>query len=289
MKTGMCSPGRGVQRLGAQEDAGLLPALHLAFDVALGPGLSPVGLDGRLGRGGPAGPGRGRAVGPRRRQQLVDQGMLGRQHHVGRAEQRVGPGREHVDDGLGAAGDDREVDARTLGPADPVALHLLDGVGPVEQVQVGQQPVGVGGDPHHPLLEAALEHREVAAVGATFGGDLLVGQHGAQARAPVHRRLGEVGQPVVVDQAAPLDRAQLGPRATVGRGPLARLEGGDQLLDGPGPLGLGVVPAVEDLEEDPLRPAVEARIGGGDAAARVVGQAEPAQLPPHVGDVLHRS
>jgi hypothetical protein len=65
---------------------------------------------------------------------------------------------------------------------DPVALHRLDRLGPVEQVEVVDQPVGVGGDAHHPLAHVALEHREVAAVAAPVGGDLLVGQHGAQAR-----------------------------------------------------------------------------------------------------------
>ena len=123
--------------------------------------------------------------GQARRHQRVDQLVLGRQHHVGGAEDGVRPGREDPDR-LGAG---REVDVRAGGPADPVALHQLDRLGPVQGVQVGQQPVAVRGDPHHPLLQVALEDREVAALGAAVGGDLLVGQHGAQARAPVDRRL----------------------------------------------------------------------------------------------------
>src|SRR3712207_7301746 len=51
----------------------------------------------------------------------------------------------------------------TLFRSDPVALHLLDRVRPVQPVEVGQQPLGVGGDPHHPLGQRAPEHREVAA------------------------------------------------------------------------------------------------------------------------------
>ena len=44
------------------------------------------------------------------------------------------------------------------------------------------QPVGVGGDAHHPLAHVALEDGEVAAVAAPVGGDLLVGDDRAQAR-----------------------------------------------------------------------------------------------------------
>ena len=90
---------------------------------------------------------------------LVDERVLGREHHVGRAEQRVGPRREHVDVGV-LVPLDREVDLGADAAADPVALHQLDRVGPVEQVEVGEQPVGVRGDAQHPLLQRAPEHRD---------------------------------------------------------------------------------------------------------------------------------
>ena len=47
---------------------------------------------------------------------------------------------------------------------------------------------------------------------------------------------------------------------------------------GRGTVDVGVVPGVEDLEEDPLRPPVVLDVGGGDAPARVVRQAEAPQL-----------
>ena len=155
----------------------------------------------------------------------------------------------------------------------PIQLRCISliGLGPVQRVQVVQQPVAVGGDPHHPLLQAALEHREVAAVGATVGGDLLVGQHGTQAGAPVDRRLRHVGQAVVVDDRAALDVGQRGPGPTVRGGPLAGLELGDQLLDrsrlAPPAVGLPVEPRVEDLQEDPLGPPVVADVRGGQRTA----------------------
>src|SRR5699024_4767523 len=49
--------------------------------------------------------------------------------------------------------------------------------------------------------------------------------------------------------------------------------------------GVGVIPGTVDLEEDPLGPAVEPGVGGGDDAARVVGQSQSAELAFYGGDV----
>ena len=207
--------------------------------------------------------------------------MLGRQHHERRAEQRVRTGGEHLDR-AGLAG---EPDQRALGPADPVALHQLDGLGPVQGLEVAEQPLGVGGDAHHPLAQVALEHREVAALAAPVGGDLLVGQHRAQARAPVHRRVRQVGQPVGVDHASTRLLVELAPRQTAGHRAGAGRQLGLQLGHRSRPVLLVVVPRVVDLQEDPLGPPVELDVGRGDAATRVVGQAQPAQLSAHRRDV----
>ena len=51
---------------------------------------------------------------------------------------------------------------------------------------------------------------------------------------------------------------------------------------------LGVVPGVEQLQEDPLRPAEIVRIGGIDLAVPVVAEAEHLDLPAEVVDVLLR-
>ncbi len=207
--------------------------------------------------------------------------MLGRQHHVGGAEQGVRSGGEDGD-GLVAQ---REVDARALAAADPVPLLQLDGLGPVQRVQVVDQPVGVGGDPHVPLAQPGLEDGEVAALGPAVGGDLLVGQYGAQPGAPVHRRVRGVRQPVLVQRVGPLGRGQSGPGAAAGDLTGAVLEGGDQLGDRPGLLRVGVVPGVVDLQEDPLGPLVVVRVDRGERPALVVAQAQPAQLDLHVLDV----
>ena len=140
--------------------------------------------------------------------------MLRGEHHVRRAEHGVGAGREHADAEI-VVTLDGEHDVGALAATDPVPLHDLDRLGPVEQVEVGQQSFGVLGDAQHPLLQGPLVDGMVAALAAPVGGDLLVREHGAERRAPVDGDLVEVRQAVRVDHLPPLDRVQLGPRAAV--------------------------------------------------------------------------
>lgn len=268
-----------IGRVGAREDTRLVLGLGLPLDVGLRGGLLAVRADGVGGRRVAARPHVVRARGPGGRDDLLDQLVLGRQDHVRGAEQRVLTGREDSD-GTGVA--DREVDARALAAPDPVALLLLDGIGPVQRVQVGQQPVGVRGDAHVPLAQLGLEDREVAALGASVGGDFLVRQNGAQTGTPVDGGLGGVRQSVLAQNAGALLLRQLAPAPAVRRRALAALEPRHQLADRAGPVGVRVVPGVEDLYEDPLGPAVELGVDGGDRAPLVVPQAQPAQLPRHV-------
>ena len=114
---------------------------------------------------------------------------------------------------------------------------------------------------------------------------LFVRQHRAQAGAPVHRRIVEIDEAERVDDAPPLDVAELRPLATSGDRPGACLELGDQLRDGTGAIGRRVVPGVEDLQEDPLRPPVERHVGGRHRAAGIVPQTESVELTPIVGNV----
>ena len=111
-----------------------------------------------------------------RSRQSIDEGMLRREHHVRRAEQRVGPRRinpQHVfarlfwkarpvrvrfhsSKALGVgfrAFADEEIDFGPFAAADPVPLQRLDRLAPIQFVQFLQQPVGVFGDAQHPLAE----------------------------------------------------------------------------------------------------------------------------------------
>ena len=75
------------------------------------------------------------------RGQLLDQRVLGRQHDVGHAEDRVDARGEDRDLQVRLPVD-RDVELDALGAADPVALHRLDALGPVDLREV-QQLVGV--------------------------------------------------------------------------------------------------------------------------------------------------
>ena len=144
-----------VRRVDTQIDARLLFVL-LTVDVGHLLDACAVGRNG-CGRGGGAGrPRRVDVVGVGVGDQGVDQRVLGCQHHVGGAEEGVGAGREDVDRGrrtrVTGGSIDRETDFGALRATDPVALHGLDRVRPVEQVEILEQAIGIGGDAHHPLL-----------------------------------------------------------------------------------------------------------------------------------------
>ncbi len=128
--------------------------------------------------------------------QPEDVRMLGRHDEECCAEQRVRPGGEDgvVDAELLAA----ERDLRPLASADPVALHGLDVLGPVDQLEVIQQSVGVVRDPEEPLLQLARLHLRAAALTAPVD-HLLVREHGLVVWAPLDRRLLAVRQVTLVE------------------------------------------------------------------------------------------
>ena len=191
-----------------QWDTGFLAALRQPFDLG---GLTDL-LDVR-----------------REFLAVVLTAQLGGQRRVrgddeeGCAEQRVRPRREDADRHLVTL--DAEVDVRTGGLADPVALHRQHAVRPLtfQQRHVVQQPLGVRRDPEEPLRQVALRHRRPAAL--TVAGDhLLVGQHGLVDRAPVDRRRLAIGQTALIHpQEQPLRPAVvLGVRSVQARAPVDR-------------------------------------------------------------------
>ncbi len=287
----------GVDRERAGEHTGFLPGFGLTLEVGLARrelAVARNGIGRRIGCAEKTLPRVERVarevvrkliVGPLVRRDDVDQRVLGRQHHVGGAEQRVGARGEHLDADI-LVGLDREAHRRAGRAADPVPLHQLDGVGPVERVEIVEQPVGVRGDAQHPLLQRPAIHREVAALAAAVAGDLFVGENRAESGAPVHRRVGLVGHAVRVDELPLRRRVEIVERNIAGRVEAAGAELLHQRGDRTGPARVFVVPRVVDLQKDPLRPAVVVDVGGGGPAARIMAEAERAQLPLHRGDVL---
>ena len=276
----------GVNGVRAGEHARLFLGQIGAVEVALAGQLLAVGPDrGRLLRHG----------------EPLDKRMLRRDHHVRGAEERVGPGSVNPQHLLvrlpRPAGNlpidqpalvfllrrtavlveeraDKEIDLRPRAAADPVPLQELDALGPVELVEVFFQPVGIGGNAEHPLPQRDADDRMPAAL-THAADDLLVGQHGAQCRAPIHRGFELVGQAVLV--AIAFD----------GQWALVRHFLGDgQLGDGPAALLRFIEPGIEQQQEDALRPAEIARVGGGHLPLPIVGEAEHLQLAAEIGDVL---
>ena len=210
------------------------------------------------------------------RREHVHQRMLGREHHVRRAEERVGPRGEHgqlrrpVDAMPLRHGVLRRVvrlvrvqrqrdearravleifqderDVRALAAADPVALQQLDRLRPVQAVEFVDEPFRVRRDPQHPLAHrAALDGKPADLALAVH--DFLVRQHRAQRLAPVHRRFGDERQPHAVRVAAGVSGNRLG---------LVRRR---------------VEPRFVQQPENPLRPLEITGVGRVDLAVPVV-------------------
>ena len=165
--------------------------------------------------------------------------MLGCQHQVGGAEEGVGSGGEDRDGHLESF--EAEAHLGPLAAADPVTLEELDRVGPIQAVEIGDQTLRVGGDAKHPLAHRTALHGKASHLALAVD-DLLVGQHGSESGAPVHRHLRDKGEPHAVG--------------------VVSLVGGDRLRL----VGRRIHPGAVELEEDPLGPAEVLRIGRADLA-----------------------
>src|ERR1039457_2554524 len=80
--------------------------------------------------------------------------MFWRNHHVSRAEQSIGPRGEDAD--FFGRTINWKIYLRPIAAANPVPLHFLERIAPVNRVEVGQQFLGVGGDAEHPLAHRLL-------------------------------------------------------------------------------------------------------------------------------------
>ncbi len=227
-----------VDAISPEKDAVLLLFRGKPLDLTLAARLQDVRLDlGLLFRRGQPG----------------DQRVLRRQHHEGYTEDGIGAGGKYPDLFLGHAGvvkAKRYLRAEAL--ADPVALHALDALGPVDTLEL-QQLVGVLRDPEEPLLEVAADDRGLAALADALPHHLLIGQDGLAIGAPVNRGAGAVSQPGLVE----LQEEPLGPFVVL------RQAGNDL----PGPIvdsadALDLAAHVIDVLHRPLE-GVDAALDGG--------------------------
>ena len=123
-------------------------------------------------------------------------------------------GYDHVrgtEEGVASCGEDLELSVGIIlkalyleehrcafGFSDPVALHELDALRPVHQVQVIQKPLCIGRDLQDPLADVLFLDLSSAAFALAFL-DFLVGQSGLAVGAPVDGCLALVGQPLLVE------------------------------------------------------------------------------------------
>ena len=169
----------GVDTLHAvQADTGLILVQLGTLQIGLGSGDLLIGAD-LLGVGQLA-----------LLQPVSDQSVLGRQNHVGCAEQGVGTGGKDHDVLTGGG---LESDLGTGGAADPVLLLQLDALDEVDLIQIVDQALSIGGDLQHPLALLLADDGGAAALTAAVH-DLLVGQDALTGGTPVHRHGGLIGQ-----------------------------------------------------------------------------------------------
>ena len=174
-------PVRGVDALYALQAAAALALVQLRpVHVVLFPGLLDVGPDFFL----VFDPGH----------QVLHQLPVRRQDHEGDTVDGLDTRRE---DAELAAADDLESDLNALALADPVALHVLRALRPVDLVQAFQQLLGEGGLVDDPLLHVLADHGIAAALALAVD-DLVVRQHRAQLFAPVHGHVDVLGVAVQI-------------------------------------------------------------------------------------------
>jgi hypothetical protein len=116
--------------------------------------------------------------------------MLRGDYHIGCTEEGVASRGVHLEHFVGVH--QLEPHTRAFAATDPVALHALDGIGPVERIEVIEQPVCVGGDPEYPLTDILACHMGSTPFALAFL-DFFVGKAGQTVRAPVDWSRGFIG------------------------------------------------------------------------------------------------
>jgi hypothetical protein len=112
--------------------------------------------------------------------------VLRRQRDEGHAHDGVGAGRKHPQFSLLAVELVGEREAHPVALPDPVGLHGLDPLGPAgKRIERGEKFLGVARDRHVVHRDLALLHHGAGAPAASVY-HLLVGEHGAVDRVPVH-------------------------------------------------------------------------------------------------------
>ena len=216
--------------------------------------------------------------------QLVDQRMLGRNHHVRRSKQGIRPGRinpqyivsRRFGKSAGFAillplrkfclGTDEKVNLGTLAATDPIALQFFDPGWPIDLIEILFQTIAVSRDSQHPLSQRHPLNRMATDFGKPID-NFFVGQHSTQGWAPVHRRVGFVSQTIAVLILTDFFFTSLA--NTVGDG---------KFVDRTSTLQFVIKPGVKQDQENPLSPFDVIHVGRGNHAIPVIAETEVFQL-----------
>ena len=121
--------------------------------------------------------------------------MFWSQHHRCGPKQGVWPSGKDFDHRTGRSS---ETNLGPFGATNPIPLHCLDGISPIEVAQIFEQPVGVGRNSHHPLLHGPTKNRMITTLTAAFRGDFFVSENRSEGWTPVHRCLPQICQPPLI-------------------------------------------------------------------------------------------
>ena len=136
--------------------------------------------------------------------QLLDDRMLRREHHVRHAVNRIDARRVDRDALLCPL--DRERKFRPRRAPDPVLLHRLHALRPArQQLQIRQEAIRVIRDFQEPLRQILFDDFRLAAPAFPVL-DLLIRQHRVATVAPIHLRFFFVGKPALVENLKQLLR-----------------------------------------------------------------------------------
>ena len=168
-----------------------------------------------------------------------------------------------------------------------MTLRFFNALAPVQVLESVEQSLGKGADAHGPLQHGLLHHGVPAALAEAVD-YLVVGQYGAQIRAPIDYGFAPVGQSKVLEQGFALGSVHLGPFGGAALGfPMACcLESFGSarrqvLLEGLDPLRARaplIKPGIKQLQKHPLRPAVVVRIASLHLAAPIKTKPKAVQL-----------
>src|SRR5205085_3061019 len=133
----------------------------------------------------------------------INQVMYLRNHQEGSAIKRVRPGGENANSSIGfqpisglpsrRCRCHGKIDLCAFASTNPVALELFDSLGPIEGVELNEQPLGIRSDAQHPLSHGPSNNRKTPNLAFSVN-NFLVRQYCAQFRTPVDRDIREISE-----------------------------------------------------------------------------------------------